>query len=248
MQARSAGLEKLNGICEWKDRCGVPEDDRKKLHFEMKTHTNHFETWLVESIHPNGTEMPDCIKPMVAVSPNHPKYHMPVNHFIVLADALVRSEKQAHIPSSMLSMLDKIIDERALYSHLMAHPDIQSVDDALNNEHEKHQYFIDVMEDVRTILGRRSTEKPEVDTLQPTPAVRPTGATIQRHTSTLGKRKPSITELDGTEQRKVVKKASTSNKPTISTTEAVVGGINKTCAAAAKPMSWASIASAGITA
>lgn len=241
MQERSARFEKLNQVCGWEGRCGVPEAERKKLHFEMKTHTNHFETWLVEMVHPNGMGMPDCIKPKVAVSPNHPKYSMPVNHFITLADALINSEKQAQIPSSTLSLLDELIDKRALYSHLMSHPQIKPADDDSNEEYEKHQHFIDVMEDVRTILGRQSTEKAQVDALQPTPAVKPAVATIQRHNSTLGKRKTSITNLGGTEQRKVGKKASTS-------TSMVVGGTGKTCAAAVKPMSWAAIASGGIAA
>jgi len=262
MQARSARFEKLNQVCGWGGRCDVPEADRKKLHFEMKTHTNHFETWLVEMVYPAGVGMPDCIKAKVAVSPNHPKYWMPVNHFITLADAIIQSEKQAQIPSSMLSLLDKLIDERGLYSHLMAHPQVKSVNDD-NEEYEKHQHFIDVVEDVRTILGGRSMEVPRTAELRPTPAVKPTDAGISRSNSTLGKRKTSVTSLDGSEECKVAKKASASasapatqqrpmhvlrrnDKPI--TLSSKSEGIDKTCAAAVKPMSWASIASAGVAA
>jgi len=264
MQARSARLEKLNSICEWRDSCCVTAGDRKKLHLQMKIHTNHFETWLVETAHPGGVNMPDRIKLAIEKGPNHPKYKMPVNLFITLADALMHTEKQAQIPSSMLSLLDKLIDERGLYSHLMAHPQIATVGKDSQEEYDNHQHFIDVMEDVRTILSHKSTKKPQIDASQSTSAANPANATIQKHNSTLGKRKPSLTGLAGTEQQKAVKTASTltvtsptpqrpmyvlgsDNKPTTATMKSRGGGIEKTCAAAAKPaMSWAAIASASI--
>ena len=83
---------------------------------------------------------------------------------------------------------------------------------------ETHQFFIDIMEELHQILSEGAAAQRLSRTTKPSP--------LQRTNSTLGKRKPSLTSLNGGEMKKAIKAA-----------------MPVSCAAAVyKPMSYAAAA------
>ncbi|MCJ1457006.1 hypothetical protein MMC28_007372 [Mycoblastus sanguinarius] len=181
------------------------EGERKQLYKKLKLGTNTFTTWLVEAVYHGGENRPAEIEHVYNAKKDHAKYKMPVNHFIILAEAL--AERQEQTISEKMSLLDDIISERSQYSYWMGQ--LSANDEDCELEKENHQHFIDIMEDAKTILCHGNGTKPSPDLTQTRSGVKPAAQSIQRHNSTLGKRKSSPTSQDRSEQRKAAKTATT---------------------------------------
>lgn len=122
-------------------------------------------------------------------SANPPKYMIDVkNGYKHLAASIIDS--QTTIPLGILHLFKVFLPLRCEYSHFIGIKDPDN-----HREIEKHQYYIDTMEEMQRILSESAADQA-------------TKASQQLQPSFLGKRKPSISNLDWQEQRKAVKATS----------------------------------------
>ena len=171
------------------------------------------------------------------------------------------------VPPNMVALLDRLIDERSEYTYWMSQ---KSTDDTSSSSSESHQHFIKVLKETKTILVERMEPEATTAARQTCPIrSETTEKSPQTVTKTLGKRKISSNALHGSGQRKAAKTGATTPKPlhvlkaTNSSTathkkqqdewrQVVVKScdkeVEKTCAAATKPISYAAAARVAITA
>lgn len=173
-------------------------------------------------------------------SANTPKYMIDVkNGYEHLAASIIDS--QTTIPLDILHLFEVFLPLRCEYSHFIGIKDPDN-----HREIEKHQYYIDTMEEMQRTLSEAAAD-------QATKA-------SQQQSSFLGKRKPSISNLDGQEQRKAVKATSRPmqalktakekrTQPFSAWKPAIVEKteVEKKCAVTAvKPMSYAAAAAVSV--
>ena len=180
----------------------LPEQDiLQKIYKELKTNTNKFIEWLIQKVFPGG-DLPNYIticrerptesmaymgswepeNALLTVAIDHPKYEIPVNDLLKIADLLTHGP--AKVPFSILSLLNKAISLRTESCHWSQ---LQSDNSTFSRAtFEKHQHFIDVLEEVKRILTGREGTGP----------TKPATTGLQRTNSALGKRKSSTIRAD----------------------------------------------------
>ena len=158
----------------------------------------------------------------------------------------------------MITLLDRLIDERAEYTYWMSQ---KSTDDISLVSTKKHLYYIEVLKETRTILAERMEPEANVALHTNLPPARLTNKPSQTRNDTLGKLKSSFTNSHGSEQKKAAKTEATTPKPLHAfkgtaaekTQQAewrqiVAKSCNSTtdnsCGAAKKPMSYSAAARA----
>ena len=171
-------------------------------------------------------------------STDHPKYDIVVNNTTELARQIEK------VQPSILALLDRLILERAEYSHWMSR---KSTDDLSKLSNEKHIYYIEILSEVRIILRERMETGIETSSLAESRSpAKTTRLPIQKHNATLGKRKTSNTSLQGRDRTKAVKHSMATQNQQQEQLRKVVSDscekmADKSCApVAAKPMSYAS--------
>ena len=195
-------------------------------------------------------------------SKDHTDYKIIVNKITELARQI------QHVPPSTIALLDRLIPERTEYSYWLSGKSTDAISEYIN---ESHAYYIQVLEEVRTMLAKRmeleAKTAPRIN--PPAPATTPSMST-QTNKVTLGKGKNSFTTLQGPDQSKAVKTEITKSKSEhvlVNQTEPSVTAQNKqqekwrqviaetcdktnekTCATTARPMSYAAALRVPITA
>ena len=158
------------------------------MYSSLKKKTNRFVTFLVEAVHPGGQNLPHYVRLATAHDEMYYacKYTADVNYYITLANQLAscQDRREQDIVTN-IALLETIIQERSEYSYWMAQ--LESSAEA-EDSMAKHQYFIDILEDVSTILTKTLTRTPTPAEIQTETEARQAPKTLQRHTSTLGKR------------------------------------------------------------
>ena len=190
---------------------------------------------------------------------DHPKYDILVNNTTDVA------RQTTKVPLSMLDLLEHLIVERTEYSYWMSR---KSTDDLAKAINEKHLYYIKVLKEVKAILAERT--EPDTKTsckVDSEDSARSLATPARTRSSPLGKRKNSSNSSQGPNTSKAIKVASKTSNPThVLRKEAKqptrqdqqkernqAGSTNcenlveKRCAIAAKPISYAAALSGAIS-
>ena len=168
-----------------------------QMYHQFKGDNNQFTTWLVESVYPHGTSTPsyitlsrkqtkgECQHPPLSVPnqqrPEHDKYEIIVNQTVPLARQIET------VPSTMMTVLDRLIATRTEYTYWMSR---KPSDDFSKAAQESHEYYIEVLSQVRTILAERMEPGARISPRTTSPS-RTQGQTFAR-----GQRKNSSNDND----------------------------------------------------
>lgn len=233
-----------------------PEWKLQEMYKQLKVDNNNFITWLVESVYPNTEGLPSYITvsrqqakgqptfihPAATTNlglldrTDYPKYEIVVKFFTQLA------RQTQNVPSDIVALLDRLIDERTEYSYWMS---LKLADSPCKVTEEKHAYYVEILKDTKTILAERMVPAAAAAATQPGPFYPKMATTsFKPTTSTLGKRKSSSAAIQSFDQRKAAKMQE-------SWRQTVTASCDKTeerSMPVAKPTSYAAVARVAVTA
>lgn len=110
----------------------------------------------------------------------------------------------------MLTLLDRLIEERAEYTYWMSQ---KSTDDISRTATENHLHYIEVLKETKTILAKRMELEATVTTRTESSHTKPTTKPSQTNNSILGKRRAYSTTLHDSDQKKAAKTEATKATP-----------------------------------